>query len=63
MLFARSEISKGLFTFEQPKRNKTASRFPSVSEEEIISRSEETVSKLGNKFGLTVLNAKWLNVV
>ena len=46
------------FTSEQPKRNKMASRFSSVSEEKIISISEEAVpnnTKNATKFGSTDL--------
>ena len=51
-------ISKVLFTSEQPKRNKMASCFASVSKEEIISINEEVVpknTKMAPNFGLTVL--------
>ena len=34
-----------LFTSEQPKRNKMASRFASTSEKEILSMNEEAVPK------------------
>ena len=38
-------IIQVLFTSEQPKRNKMASRFASTSEKEILSMNEETVPK------------------
>ena len=58
-------ISKVLFTSEQPKRNKMASRFASVSEEEIISINKEVVpknTKMAPNFGLTVFNSKLFNL-
>jgi len=58
-------ISQVLFTSEQPKKNKMASRFPSVSEEEILSMNEEAVpknTKMATKFGLTVFNGKLFNL-
>ena len=58
-------ISKVLFTSEQPKRNKMASRFASVSEEEIISKNEEVVpknAKMAPNFGLKVFNSKLFNL-
>ena len=58
-------ISQVLFTSEQPKRNKMASRFASVSEEEILSINEEAVpknTKMATKFGVTVFNGKFFNL-
>ena len=58
-------ISQVLFTSEQPKRNKMASRFASVSEEEILSINEEAVpknTKMATKFGVTVFNGKLFNL-
>ena len=51
-------ISQVLFTSEQPKRNKMASRFASISEEEILSINEEAVpknTKMATKFGVEYL--------
>ena len=50
-------ISQALFTSEQPKKNKMASRFASVSEEEILSMNEEAVpknTKMATKFGVII---------
>ena len=58
-------ISQVLFTSEQPERNKMASRFASVSEEEILSMNEEAVpknTKMATKFGVTVFNGKLFNL-
>ena len=59
---ARPEvIIQVLFTLEQPKRNKIASRFASISEKEILSMNEEAVlknTKMATKFGVTVFNDK-----
>ena len=38
-------IIQVLFTSEQPKRNKMASRFASISKKEILSMNEEAVRK------------------
>ena len=57
-------IIQVLFTSEQPKRNKMASRFASISKKEIISMNEEAVpknTKMGTKFGGTVFNGKLFN--
>ena len=56
-------IIQVLFTSssEQPKRNKMASRFASISEKEILSMNEEAVpknTKMATKFGVTVFNGK-----
>ena len=54
-----------LFTSEQPKRNKMASRFASNSEKEILSMNEEAVpknTKMATKFGVTVFNGKLFNL-
>ena len=54
-----------LFTFEQPKRNKMASRFALISNKEILSMNEEAVpkkSKMATKFGVTVFNGKLFNL-
>ena len=54
-------INKVLFTSEQLKRNKMASRFGSISEKEILSMNEEAVpknTKMATKFGVTVFNGK-----
>ena len=48
-----------LFTSEQPKRNKMASRFAWIFEKEILSKNGEAVPKNTNvatKFGGTVFN-------
>ena len=55
------QASTVLFTFEQPKRKKIASRFASISEKEILSMNEEAVpksTKMATKFGVTVFNDK-----
>ena len=52
-------IIQVLFTSEQPKRNKMAPRFASISEKEILSMNEEAVpknTKMATKFGVTVFN-------
>ena len=52
-------IIQVLFTSEQPKRNKMASRFASTSEKEILSMNEEAVKhENGNK----VFNDKFFNL-
>ena len=54
-----------LFTSEQPKRNKMASRFASISEKQIFSTNEEAVTKntkTAAKFGVTVFNGKLFNL-
>ena len=58
-------IIKVLFTSEQPKRNKMASRFASISEKEILSMNEDAVpknTKMATKFGVTVFNGKLFNL-
>ena len=58
-------IIQVLFTSEQPKRNKMASRFASISEKEILSMNEEAVpknTKMATKFGVTVFNGKLFNL-
>ena len=58
-------IIQVLFTFEQPKRNKMASRFASISEKEILSMNEEAVpknTKMAKKFIVTVFNGKLFNL-
>ena len=58
-------IIQVLFTPEQPKRNKMASRFASFFEKEIFLMKGEAVPKNTNKatkFGVTVFNAKLFNL-
>ena len=58
-------IIQVLFTSEQPKRNKMASRFALISEKEILSMNEEAVpknTKMATKIGVTVLNGKLFNL-
>ena len=58
-------IIQVLFTSEQPKRNKMASRFASISEKEILSINEDAVpknTKMATKFGVTVFNGKLFNL-
>ena len=58
-------IIQVLFTSEQPKRNKMASRFASISEKEILSMNEEAVLKnikMAAKFGVTVFNGELFNL-
>ena len=58
-------IIQVLFTSEQPKRNKMASRFASISEKEILSVNQEAVpknTKMATKFGVTVFNGKFFNL-
>ena len=58
-------IIQVLFTSEQPKGNKMAFRFASISEKEILSMNEEFVpknTKVTTKFGVTVLNGKLFNL-
>ena len=43
-------IIQVLFTSEQPKRNKMASRFASITEKEIVSMNEEAVPKNTKKW-------------
>ena len=71
MLLARADwlspevIIQVLFTSEQAKRNKMASRFASISEKEILSMNEEAVpknTKMATKFGVTVFNGKLFNL-
>ena len=54
-----------LFTSEQPKRNKMASRLASISEKEILSMNEEAVpknTKMARKFCVTVFKGKLFNL-
>ena len=51
-------IIQVLFTSEQPKRNKMASHFALISENEILSMNEEAVPK----FGAIVFNGKLFNL-
>ena len=58
-------IIQVLFTSEQSKRNKMASRFASISEKEILSMNEDAVpknTKMATKFGVTVFNGKLFNL-
>ena len=58
-------IIQVLFTSEQPKRNKMASRFASISEKEILSMNEKAVpknTKMATKFGVTVFDGKLFNL-
>ena len=58
-------IIQVLFTSEQPKRNKMASRFAWISEKEILSVNEEAVpknTKMATKFGVIVFNGKLFNL-
>ena len=58
-------IIQVLFTSEQPKGNKMASRFASISVKEILSMNEEAVpknTKKSTKFGVTVFNGKLFNL-
>ena len=58
-------IIQVLFTSEQLKRNKMASRFVSISEKEILLMNEEAVpknTKMSAKFGVTVFNGKLFNL-
>ena len=58
-------IIQVLFTSEQPKRNKMASRFASISEKEILSINEEAVPKnikMAIKFVVIVFNGKLFNL-
>ena len=58
-------IIQVLFTSEQPKRNKMASRFASISEKEILSINEEAVpknTKMAIKFVVIVFNGKLFNL-
>ena len=58
-------IIQVLFTSEQPKRNRMASRFASISEKEILSMIQEAVpknTKMATKFGVTVFNGKLFNL-
>ena len=60
-LGSREVISQVLHTSEQPKRNKMACRFATVTKEEIISINKVAVTKntkMTAKFGLTTLNGK-----
>ena len=54
-------IIQVLFTSEQPKRNKMASRFASTSEKEILSMNEEAVPKK-HKNSNKVFNDKLFNL-
>ena len=58
-------IIQVLFTSEQPKRNKMASRFASIIDKEILSMNEEAVpknTKMATKFDVTVFNGKLFNL-
>ena len=58
-------IIQVLFTSEQPKRNKMASRFASISEKEILSLNKEAVpknTKMATRSGVTVFNSKLFNL-
>ena len=58
-------IIQVLFTSEQPKRKKMASRFASISEKEILSMNEEAVpksTKMATKSGVTVFIGKLFNL-
>ena len=58
-------IIQVLFIFEQPKRNKMASRFALISKNEILSMNEEAVpknAKMALKFGVTVFNGNLFNL-
>ena len=62
LLASPEVIIQVLFTSEQPKRNKMASRFASISEKEILSMHEEAVqknTKMATKLGVTVFNGKF----
>ena len=56
-------IIQVLFTTEQPKRNKMASSFASISEKEFFSMNEEAVpksTKMATEFGVAVFNGKFI---
>ena len=58
-------IIQVLFTSDEPKRNKMASRSASISEKEILSMNEDAVpkkTKMATKFGVTVFNGKLFNL-
>ena len=58
-------IIQVVFTSKQPKRDKMASRFASITEKEILSMNEEAVpkkTKMATKFGVTVFNGKLFNL-
>ena len=57
-------IIQVVFTSKQPKRDKMACRFASISEKEILSMNEEAVpkKKMATKFGVTVFNGKLFNL-
>ena len=58
-------IIQVLFTSEQPKRHKMASRFASISVKKILSMNEDAVpknTKMATKFGVTVFNGKLFNL-
>ena len=60
-----STFGQALFTSEQPKKNKMASRFASISEEEILSMNGGAVPKntnMATKFGVTVFSGKFFNL-
>ena len=58
-------INYVLFAALQPKKTKMASRFASVSEEEILLVNEEAVpktQKMATKFCVTVFNGELFNL-
>ena len=58
-------IIQVLFTSEQPRKNKMASRFASIFEKEILSMNGEAVPKNTNmttKIGVTAFNDKLFNL-
>ena len=64
-LASQEVIIQVLFTSEQPKRNKMASRFATISRKEILLMNEEAVpknTKMATKFGVTVYNGKLFNL-
>ena len=65
LLASPEVIIQVLFTSEQSKRNKMASRFAWISEKEILSMNEEAApknTKMATKFGVTVFNGKLFNL-
>ena len=65
LLASPEVIIQVLFTSEQSKRNKMASRFAWISEKEILSMNEEAApknTKMATKCGVTVFNGKLFNV-
>ena len=51
-------IIQVLFTSEQRKRNKMASRFASIFEKEMNEEAVPKNTKMATKFGVTVFNSK-----